>query len=342
MKAERVDLGDVKGEKGEKGEKGVGIREIYKTETEGYNNTYRIVLTDDTYYEIIVKDGTNVTTLDHIDSASTHPVRSSTLYTELGKKINQSEKGASNGVATLDSNRKIPNNQLPSYVDDVIEGYYHNNQFYEEDTHETLVNAEGGKIYIDIPTGNCYRWGGSTYAKITENLTIGTTSGTAFSGERGLTVENKVNVLEQAVASIPPRNVFFGQCSTPSTTQTKTVTCSDWTIKEGNIIYVFFINSNTYEGNINLNINNTGNIAVQNSYDGASWGSLEVVGFVCTSNNAYYMIENGKASTSIYGVTKLQNTLDTSTDKAVTPNAVKTKIDELNSLIEDINDYINQ
>lgn len=341
MKAERVDLGDVKGEKGEKGDTGVGIREIYKTETEGYNNTYRIVLTDDTYYEIIVKDGTNVTTLDHVDSASTHPVRSSTLYTEFNKKINQTEKGASNGVATLDSNRKIPNSQLPSYVDDVIEGYYHNNQFYEEDTHETVVVAEGGKIYIDIPTGNCYRWGGSTYAKITENLTIGTTSGTAFSGERGLTVENKVSTLEQAVASIPPQNVFFGQCSTPSSTQTKTVTCNNWTIKEGNIIYILFTDSNTYNGTINLNINNTGNIAVQNSYDGASWGSLEVVGFVCTSNNAYYMIENGKASLSMYGVTKLQNTLDTSTDKAVTPYAVKNAIDELNSLIDDINDYIN-
>ena len=341
MKAERVDLGDVKGEKGEKGEKGVGIREIYKTETEGYNNTYRIVLTDDTYYEIIVKDGTNVTTLDHVDSASTHPVRSSTLYTELGKKINQSEKGASNGVATLDSNRKIPNSQLPSYVDDVIEGYYHNNQFYEEDTHETVVVAEGGKIYIDIPSGNCYRWGGSTYAKITENLTIGTTSGTAYSGEKGLIVENKVSALEQAVTSISPKNVFFGQCTTPSSNQTKTVTCNDWTITEGNIIYILFTDSNTYESTINLNINNTGNIAVQNSYDGASWGNLEVVGFVCTSNNAYYMIENGKASLSMYGVTKLQNTIDTSTDKAVTPYAVKNKIDELESLIDDINDYIN-
>ena len=341
MKAERVDLGDVKGEKGEKGERGVGIREIYKTETEGYNNTYRIVLTDDTYYEIIVKDGANVTTLDHVDSASTHPVRSSTLYTELGKKINQSEKGASNGVATLDSNRKIPNNQLPSYVDDVIEGYYHNNQFYEEDTHETVVVAEGGKIYIDIPTGNCYRWGGSTYAKITENLTIGTTSGTAFSGERGLTVENKVSTLEQAVASISPQNVFFGQCFTPSSHQLKEVICDDWTITEGNIIYILFTDSNTYEGTITLNINNTGNIAVQNSYNGALWETLEVVGFVCTSNDSYYMIENGKASLSMYGVTKLQNTIDTSTDKAVTPYAVKTKIDELESLIDDINDYIN-
>lgn len=341
MKAERVDLGDVKGEKGDKGEKGVGIREIYKTETEGYNNTYRIVLTDDTYYEIIVKDGTNVTTLDQVDSASTHPVRSSTLYTELGKKINQSEKGASNGVATLDSNRKIPNNQLPSYVDDVIEGYYHNNQFYMEDTYETVVVAEGGKIYIDIPSGNCYRWGGSTYAKITENLTIGTTSGTAYSGEKGLIVENKVSALEQAVASIPPRNVFFGQCSTPSSTQTKIVTCSDWTITEGNIIYILFTDSNTYNGTINLNINNTGDITVPNSYAG-SWETLEVVGFVCTSNNSYYMIENGKASLSMYGVTMLQNTIDTSTDKAVTPYAVKTKIDELESLIDDINDYINR
>ena len=299
MKAERVDLGDVKGEKGDKGEKGVGIREIYKTETEGYNNTYRIVLTDDTYYEIIVKDGTNVTTLDQVDSASTHPVRSSTLYTELGKKINQSEKGASNGVAT------------------------------------------GGKIYIDIPSGNCYRWGGSTYAKITENLTIGTTSGTAYSGEKGLIVENKVSALEQAVASIPPRNVFFGQCSTPSSTQTKIVTCSDWTITEGNIIYILFTDSNTYNGTINLNINNTGDITVPNSYAG-SWETLEVVGFVCTSNNSYYMIENGKASLSMYGVTMLQNTIDTSTDKAVTPYAVKTKIDELESLIDDINDYINR
>ena len=341
MKAERVDLGDVKGEKGEKGEKGVGIREIYKTETEGYNNTYRIVLTDDTYYEIIVKDGANVTTLDYVDSASTHPVRSSTLYTELGKKINQSEKGASNGVATLDSNRKIPNNQLPSYVDDVIEGYYHNNQFYEEDTHETLIVAEGGKIYIDIPNGTCYRWGGSTYAKISENLTIGTTSGTAYSGEKGLIVENKVSALEQAVASIPPRNVFFGQCTTSSSNQTKIVTCSDWTIKEGNIIFIFFNASNTYTGTVNLNINNTGDINVPNTYEG-SWEGWEVVGFICMSNTSYFMIDSGKASTSRYGVTRLQNTIDTSTDKAVTPYAVKSKINELNSLIEDINDYINQ
>ena len=204
-----------------------------------------------------------------------------------------------------------------------------------------MVVAEGGKIYIDIPTGNCYRWGGSTYAKISENLTIGTTSGTAYSGEKGLIVENKVSALEQAVASIPPRNVFFGQCTTSSSTQTKIVTCNDWTIKEGNIIFIFFNASNTYNGTINLNINNTGDINVPNTYEGA-WEGWEVVGFICMSNTSYFMIDSGKASTSRYGATRLQNTIDTSTDKAVTPNAVKSKIDELESLIEDINDYINQ
>jgi hypothetical protein len=38
--------------------------------------------------------------------------------------------GVANGLATLDSNGKVPSSQLPSYVDDVIEGYYHDNKFY--------------------------------------------------------------------------------------------------------------------------------------------------------------------------------------------------------------------
>ena len=44
--------------------------------------------------------------------------------------IPASEKGVASGVATLDSSGKVPSSQLPSYVDDVIEGYYHDNKFY--------------------------------------------------------------------------------------------------------------------------------------------------------------------------------------------------------------------
>ena len=81
-------------------------------------------------------------------------------------QIEQSEKGVANGVATLDANGKVPASQLPSYVDDVIEGYYYEGAFYEEDSHTTQIVAETGKIYIDLSTNKSYRWGGSTMVEI--------------------------------------------------------------------------------------------------------------------------------------------------------------------------------
>ncbi len=103
--------------------------------------------------------------------------------------IPNSNKGVANGVATLDSNGKVPSTQLPSYVDDVIEAYYYNGSFYEEDTHTTLITPETGKIYVDLSTNKQYRWGGSAYAEISASLAIGTTSGTAFEGSRGYAIE---------------------------------------------------------------------------------------------------------------------------------------------------------
>lgn len=46
--------------------------------------------------------------------------------------IRSSEKGSINGVATLNDSGKVPSSQLPSYVDDVIEGYYNESdgEFY--------------------------------------------------------------------------------------------------------------------------------------------------------------------------------------------------------------------
>ena len=38
-------------------------------------------------------------------------------------QVKRSEMGKANGVATLDNAGKVPAAQLPSYVDDVIEGY---------------------------------------------------------------------------------------------------------------------------------------------------------------------------------------------------------------------------
>ncbi|WP_035647315.1 hypothetical protein [Flavobacterium sp. ASV13] len=68
---------------------------------------------------------------------------------------------------------KVPSSQLPSYVDDILEGYLLSNVFYEEIGHTTVIPAEAGKIYIDITTGQKnkeYRYSGSTYIQITNGL----------------------------------------------------------------------------------------------------------------------------------------------------------------------------
>ena len=101
--------------------------------------------------------------------------------------IPASEKGANSGVATLGADGKVPASQLPSYVDDVLEGYLKaaDGKFYEESTYETEIPAEGGKIYVDLPTSKTYRWGGSAYAIISDTLALGETQGTAYEGSKG-------------------------------------------------------------------------------------------------------------------------------------------------------------
>ena len=74
--------------------------------------------------------------------------------------------GKAGGFASLDSGGKVPSSQLPSYVDDVVEGYYYNDKFYEDSQHTEEITAATGKIYIDLTTGYSYRWGGSEYVNV--------------------------------------------------------------------------------------------------------------------------------------------------------------------------------
>lgn len=101
-------------------------------------------------------------------------------------KLNTSLKGAANGLAELDENGKVPSAQLPSFVDDVIEGYLYNGKFYKEAAHTTEITGEGSKIYVDLTEGaggKTYRWSGSAYVVISETIAIGTTTGTAADGK---------------------------------------------------------------------------------------------------------------------------------------------------------------
>lgn len=92
--------------------------------------------------------------------------------------IPATQKGASGGVAELDSSGKVPTAQLPSYVDDVLE--YDSLSAFPE-------TGEDGKIYVDEDTNLTYRWSGTQYVEISPSLALGETSSTAYRGDRGKT-----------------------------------------------------------------------------------------------------------------------------------------------------------
>lgn len=150
----------------------------------------------------IETDATRTIVDSSITNTSTNPVESKVIYNALNSKLDTSLKGSANGIAELDSNGKILESQLPSYVDDVLEGYYYNNNFYEDSAHTKLITGETGKIYIDLATNKTYRWGGSTYVLISETITLGETSSTAYRGDRG-----KIAYEHSLITSGNPHNV---------------------------------------------------------------------------------------------------------------------------------------
>lgn len=123
---------------------------------------------------------------------------------------------SSGGVVLLDNETLIPSRFLPSYVDDVIDllggivestptsGMTAGYKYYVTSTKKifTASSATSGitsdpisdVIYVvpdDINGAIMYRWSGTTLVEIVNGgIVIGTTTGTAFDGARGLNNEN--------------------------------------------------------------------------------------------------------------------------------------------------------
>lgn len=94
----------------------------------------------------------------------------------------------SDKIQSLDASKltgTVPSDVLPSYVDDVIEGYYYNEGFYSDETHNKAIEGETGKIYVSLDTNKTYRYSGSIFVVISETLALGETSSTAYRGDRG-------------------------------------------------------------------------------------------------------------------------------------------------------------
>ena len=81
----------------------------------------------------------------------------------------------------------IPSQYLPSYVDDVVE-YASLSAF--------PATGEGGKIYVALDTNLTYRWGGSGYVEISPSLALGHTSGTAYPGDEGAALAERVEAMK--------------------------------------------------------------------------------------------------------------------------------------------------
>lgn len=135
--------------------------------------------------------------LGNVENKSSATIReeitSANVTTALGyTPINSNLKGASNGLAELDVDGKVLSNQLPSYVDDVLE--YNTKTNFPE-------TGETGKIYIDKTTNKTYRWGGTAYVEISSSLALGTTSSTAFRGDQGKTAYDHATAKGSAFSS---------------------------------------------------------------------------------------------------------------------------------------------
>ena len=113
--------------------------------------------------------------------------------TELNNYIPLTQKGAVDGVATLDGSGKIPTSQLPSYVSDVIEA---------DNLAAFPKTGEANKIYVAKDTNKTYRWSGSQYTEISASLAIGTTSGTAYDGASGQQNADNIAELQGKVGKI--------------------------------------------------------------------------------------------------------------------------------------------
>lgn len=152
--------------------------------------------------------GTNIKTINNESILGAGNI--SLLTLEEAKKvfIPLTSIGAPNGVASLNESGIIPSDQLPSYVDDVIEVYatydkdatgnLSNIKLYKDTEHSNIISTgESGKIYINItenePSYN-FRWSGIEFVYITTGgVVIGEITGTAYDGKKGKDTTDKLN-----------------------------------------------------------------------------------------------------------------------------------------------------
>lgn len=130
---------------------------------------------------------------------------------DLSSYQTTAQKGAANGYASLDGSGLVPSTQLPSYVDDVIEG---------ANLAGFPGTGEQGKIYVALDTGKTYRWSGSAYVEIsaspgsTDAVTEGSTNlyfttaraRSSLSGSTGISYNSTTGAISSTITQYTDTN----------------------------------------------------------------------------------------------------------------------------------------
>lgn len=145
------------------------------------------------------------------DFAHTHDDRyytESEVDSKLSGKAASSHKHGASDITSVNASAisgVIAAANLPSFVDDVIEGYLNDGKFYKtknsDGIYATEIAAESGKIYVNLNDNKTYRWSGSAYVVISETIALGETSSTAYRGDRGKTAYDHAAAKGSAFAS---------------------------------------------------------------------------------------------------------------------------------------------
>jgi hypothetical protein len=98
------------------------------------------------------------------------------LKEDLDDYIPLSQKGANNGVATLDNTGKVPISQIPAAVDEIIDSYIvsgstaFSSSWLSDTAGGTALTPETNKIYVILSDSEylnkTFRWSGTTYVEI--------------------------------------------------------------------------------------------------------------------------------------------------------------------------------
>ncbi len=206
------------------------------------------------------------------------------------------ESGGSYGSWTTMSNTKSGNTYSASASLTGLD--YTKSYIFQARATDNLATVQAG----DYPTRSLpvFDWSGTDF---NFNVPVNFSAGATGAGGGGL---------------------MYGTCSTAANQGAKAVDCDGFTLSTGVSIRVYFANGNTIS-TPTLNVNSTGAKSIvkygTTSVGAYAWYNGEVVDFVY-DGTYWRLVDGGLATTSYYGVTKLQSTISNSSSTALTPLAI--------------------